>query len=384
VSSKTTKAIAARLFSLVVLSIPFVLPARANLIINPIFDGTITSNPDAGSIEATIDTAVSLLESLYSNPITVSIYFQEGGGLGESDAVVYAIPYTQFYNALLTTNANPAAIAGLQANGGNAILNGGVNPAGGGANIEIKPANANALGIDLPPGCYVTPTGDGDSGGNVPNGCALSGSGAAVDGIVSLQTSITDPPNSPQSNYYDLVATAQHEIDEILGLGSALENCDPGDSGVTAACAGSGALDASDDTPFGVGAPEDLFRWSAAAGGTRTLSADCALTTSAYFAYGPDSGGIAEFNNSCNGGDFGDWQSNPLPNGVNPQVQDAFSSPGQTPSYGQSEIDALSAVGYTLDTPEPGTMILFGASMAGLAAFRRCKRSPTCRPVAPN
>jgi hypothetical protein len=372
-SRKSVKKVTLQLLSVLVLCMPCALPVHANLIVNATFDSTITSDPNAASIEGAINTAIQEFENLYSNPITVSIYFQEGGDLGESNTVVYDIPYTEFYNAYVAKDANPAAVAGLNANGGDPHTNGFVNPVGGVNGIEIKPANAAALGISLPAGCYVTATGSG----NVPNECSTTGSGTTVDGIVSLQTSITDPPNSPQSNYYDLVSTAEHEIDEILGLGSALENCDPGQPGNTAACSSSATLDGANDTPFGIdgdggiGTPEDLFRWSAATGGTRTLSTNCANPTSAYFAYGPNTGEIAQFNNACNGGDFGDWQSSPLPDGVNPQVQDAFTSPGETPAYGQSEIDAMTAIGYTLATPEPGTIVLFGVGFAMLAAYRR-------------
>jgi hypothetical protein len=382
---KSVKKVTLQLLSMIAFCIPCALPAHANLIINATFDSSITSDPSAASIEGAINTAIQEFESLYSNPITVSIYFQEGGGLGTSNTLIYNVPYetadgtTGVYNRLVATDANPAAIAALDASGGDPYTNGGVNPVGGINDIEMKSANLRALGYTVAPSCVVTP----ESSGGIPNECAVPCTPSSepctansqlphVDGIVSLNTSITDPPNSPQSDYYDLVATAEHEIDEILGLGSALENCDPTDTtGVTTACMSGGTLDAANDTPLGAGTIEDLYRWSAPTGGTRTLSTNCSSPTSAYFAYGPDTGEIAQFNNACNDGDFGDWQSNPLPDGVNPQVQDAFSSPGQTPAYGESEIDAMTAIGYTLATPEPGTMVLFGAGLATLAVYRR-------------
>jgi hypothetical protein len=349
-------------------------PACAEMIISPTFDSTITSSPNAATIEATINSVDQMFEGIYANPITVSIYFQLGGGLGTSDTIVYGVPYTDFYAGLAANNANPAAIAALNANGGDALTNGGINPVGGSSYIEMKSANARALGIDIPPQCVVTATGKGDSSPNLPNECALPSDTNTnlpeVDGIVSLQTSITDPPNSPQSSYYSLFATTEHEIDEILGLGSALENCDPSKSSQPAACKSGATLNASNDTPFGVaynipmGTPEDLFRWSAPTGGTRTLSTNCTTATGAYFDYGPNTGEIAQFNNSCNAADFGDWQT-----GANPQVQDAFSEEGAGPPYGMSEIDAMTAIGY--ETPEPGTMDLFGAGFALFAFYRR-------------
>jgi len=358
-------------------SIAFVMPARASLIINTAFDSSITGDPNSASIEAVINAAVQTYENLFSNPITVSILFQEGGGLGQSDDVVNGVSYTSFYNGLVANDANPAAIAALNANGGNPGINGGVDPVGGVNEIEIKTANARALGINLAPECVVTATGAGSAGGNVPNECALSGAGVKVDGIVSLNTAITTPPNtqtSPDPIYYDLRSTAEHEIDEVLGLGSALENCNS--TSPSGPCQPGATLNAGNDTPFGVGAPEDLFRWSAPTGGVRTFSTNCTAPTSAYFAYGASTGAIAQFDNACNGGDFGDWQSNPLPVGVNPQVQDAFAGAGDAPALGPSEIDALTAIGYDLSspTPEPGAMVLFGAGLATLALHRRKSR----------
>jgi len=353
-------------------SLAFVVPAHAGLIINATFDSTITGDANAASIEATIEMAVQTFEELYTNPITVSILFQEGGGLGESNDVVSGVPYTVFYSGLVANNANPAAIAALNANGGNPNTNGGVNPVGGINEIEIKSANARALGIDIPAGCVVTATGAGTSNGNVPNTCDISGAGARVDGIISLNTAITTPPKiqtSPDPIYFDLLSTTEHEIDEVLGLGSALENCDS--TSPSGACQPGATLNAANDTFLHVGAPQDLFRWSAATGGTRALSTNCTTPTSAYFAYGPSTGAIAQFNNACNGGDFGDWQSSPLPSGVNPQVQDAFGGPGDAPAYGTSEIDAMTAIGFQTATPEPGTMVLFGAGLAVLAVYRR-------------
>jgi hypothetical protein len=363
----------------VLLAVVVVTPGRAELIINPTFDSSITSDPNAASIEAVINTAVQTYENLFSNLITVSILFQEGGGLGQSDGIIFDVSYNSFYNGLVANNANPAAIAALNANGGNPNTNGGVNPVGGLSDIVIKTANARALGINLPPACVVTPTGAGSGGGNVPNTCG-AGPGPTVDGIVSLNTAITTPPHtqtSPDPDYFDLLSTTEHEIDEVLGLGSALENCDS--SSPLQSCQPGATLNAGNDTPFGGGAPEDLFRWSAATGGTRTLSTSCATPTSAYFAYGPSTGAIAQFNNACNGGDFGDWQSSPLPSGTNPQVQDAFGGPGDAPALGASEIDALTAIGYTLSAsspvPEPSAMVLFGAGIAMLGMYRRRRRA---------
>jgi hypothetical protein len=58
-------------------------------------------------------------------------------------------------------------------------------------------------------------------------------------------------------------------------------------------------------------------------------------------------------------------------------VQDAFTAAGDAPAYGQSEIDAMTAIGYDLapPTPEPSAMVLFGAGFAVLAVCRRRQRA---------
>jgi hypothetical protein len=323
------------------------------MIISAVFDSTITSDPNGAAIEGTINTAIATYESLFTNNITVSIYFQEmTSGLGESNTDIYDESYTSFYNDLVANNGNPAAITGLNANGGDANTNGGVNPVTGDSNIQLNSADARALGINIPPACFGT-----GAPGSVQ--CGSSGTGP-YDGIISLNTGITYPPQPNNGSNYALISVAEHEIDEVLGLGSALINTNnPSGSYNT--------------TPFGDPTPEDLFRYNAATGGSRTLSTNCATPTSAYFSYGSASTALAEFNNACNGDDFGDWLTGAAP----PQVQDANGTPGVTTTLGPNEIAALTAVGYTMSqgTPEPGTWVLFGTSLGlvGLAKRRRIK-----------
>jgi PEP-CTERM motif-containing protein len=331
------------------------------LTISAIYDSTISNDPNHVAIEGAIGTAITTIENDFTNPITVSIYFQEGGGLGQSNFFVYDKTYTSFYSGLVANNSNPAAIAALQAAGYTTV-----NPVGGTNNIELKSANARAVGINQAAGCNVTPTGAGTLNGNVPNNCydgqTGTPSGTIVDGIISLNTMITTPGSNGSSLSYNLTSTAEHEIDEILGLGSALENCETGAGGQTAAC-NSGTVTRQNDTTFGVGAPEDLYRYTAAAGGAlANLTVNCSSPGSAYFAYGANTGALAQFNNACNGGDFGDWA------GAG-QVQDAFVSSGPGPAYGPNEIAALSAIGYNTSVPEPGTITLFGSGFGLLAAI---------------
>ena len=54
---------------------------------------------------------------------------------------------------------------------------------------------------------------------------------------------------------------------------------------------------------------------------------------------------LGEFDNQNDGGDFGDWQSNPLRGGVPTKVQDAFATPGASSAL-TVELNALDVIGY--------------------------------------
>src|SRR5262245_11868293 len=49
------------------------------MVINPTFDGSITSDPDAAKIETTINTAIQILENYITNPVAVDISFAKTG-----------------------------------------------------------------------------------------------------------------------------------------------------------------------------------------------------------------------------------------------------------------------------------------------------------------
>jgi hypothetical protein len=102
-------------------------------------------------------------------------------------------------------------------------------------------------------------------------------------------TGIGSPGSSGQ---FSLFATVEHEIDEVLGLGWSLPA-----------------------VPFGTIFPEDLFRYDATGHRSFTTSS----TAQAFFSINTTTD-LAQFDNQNDGGDFGDWQSNPLPLGVAAKV----------------------------------------------------------------
>jgi hypothetical protein len=267
------------------------------LVITPVFDTTITSDPNAAAIESAIQAAIQVYESRFSDPITVTIKFEKmSSGLGASNWWYYTFTYAQFRAALAadaSTANDVTALAHLPITS--------TNPASGTSSVRIKTANIRALGI----------------AGSFPSG--LDG---GVDGIIGLNTSITNLTRiSIDPNKYDLRAVAMHEIDEVLGLAS--------------------SLDASSSNPL----PEDLFRYTSAGARSFTASGD-----NAYFSIDGVTD-LARFNQNIlsSGGDYGDWWS--CTNLANcphtAHVQDAWATPGVTPDLGV-ELTALDVIGYNL------------------------------------
>jgi len=298
-------------------------PAQANLVITATFDSSITSDPSAAAIEGVINTAISTYEADFTDPINVPIRFQEmSSGLGQSSTLAWFVPYSTYLAALTAdakTSNDTTALAHLSPGPG--------NPVNGSIDMLIKTANLDAVGL------------------------SSSHSPEASYGTIGLNTHITDVGSPGTTGQYSLLATTEHEIDEVLGLGSTLGSFSP---------------------PQTDPSPEDLFRYDASGNRSYTLSS----TAQAFFSIDGTTD-LAQFDNQNDGGDFGDWQSNPLPNGVAPKVQDAFATPGANPAP-SVELVALDVIGYdpaqVAATPEPGTLALLGTSLLGFAAMRRRRR----------
>jgi hypothetical protein len=269
---------------------------------------------NGAAIQATINSAIAIYESTFADPITVSIKFQSSNsGLGSSSTFFANVAYQTYPNALIADGKSAddaVALAGLPG--------GPNNPVNGASTINVKTANLRAVGINVNP-----PAGQ-------------------PDGTITLNTLITTPGSPGTTAQYFLMPVVMHEINEVFGLGSSL----PGIS-------------------IGTIFPEDLDRYNNTCGRSFTTSP----TAQACFSIDCTTL-LAQFDNQNDGGDFGDWQSNPLPGGVQPRVQDAFASPGANPSLGV-ELRALDVIGYDLAVPEPVTAALLLAGLGLIAARRR-------------
>lgn len=166
-------------------------PAHAQLIINPTFDSSVTSLPDAGAYEAAVDYAIAQIETLYVNPITINIDIAASSDpsiLGQSETELYGtLTYSQLVGALdasATDATDNLAYSHLPA----------TDPTSGGS-FAIAGAEAQALGL-------------------------LPANLAASDGTFTFGTSFTyalNPSDRAVAGEYDFIGIAEHEITEIMG-----------------------------------------------------------------------------------------------------------------------------------------------------------------------
>ena len=287
-------------------------PARASFIIVPTWASNITSDANAATIEATINTAIAIYQSKITDNVTVNITFQEmSSGLGSSSTNVYGIGYSTYVNALFSHSSSVDDTTALLTLNRSATL----DPVDSQSSIFLKGPLARALGVGT-----------------------FAANHATMDGTISLNTSKMNlsRTGTQYSYLYDLQAVVSHEIDEVLGLGSSL---------------GQG---------LSYSMPEDLFRYASTSGGTCSgvSGRSYTATTSAKSCFSINgSTSLVQFNNTGNG-DYGDWLT--PANSANARVQDANGTPGTQPNL-SVEWRALDVIGYTLastSTPEPATWML--------------------------
>jgi hypothetical protein len=334
--------------------------ATSTFVIDPTFSSSITSDPGAAAIEGAINAAIMGIEASITsaNNLTVSIYFTEGGGLGESLTGEYLPTYDQYYNAFKAVATQPDALAALVSLGP-APGPSSDNPVDSNTGVVITSAEGRNLGFNTP-------------GVILPNSnIADATGGGTYDAEIALNTSITYPPGPNNGSNYGLQAVANHEIDETLGIG-----------GTGSTLNGTGSL-------TGAVGDLDLYRYSCPGGvvgntcsaPVRSYSNTNSTVPDSYFSI--DGGKtVLSYFSETDGADFADWLSNctsltactdGLPNGFGPQVQDAFGEGGTDPTLGPNELAAFNAIGYQLisTTPEPSTFALVGAALLGAGFLRR-------------
>ena len=268
--------------------------ATTGLTIHATFDSSITGRPNSAAIQATINRAISIYESLFTDPITIQIRFRYATtepdgttaltGISHSLSVVYGFLWNTGINALradATTHNDDVAIASLPASALNQV-------------IVATSANWRALRQNTPPAMF-------------PNGTV--GQGGPYDGIVTLNSATSFQFSRPtNANKYDAQRSIEHEIDQVIGF----------------LYGGSEFV------------PDSLFSWSSP--GHRNL----VITGTRYFSIDGGVTNIVNFNQTA-GGDFSGWRSAACPQ-AHPYVQNAFMCKGQS-----SDISATSPEGINLD-----------------------------------
>jgi hypothetical protein len=295
------------------------------LVIHATFDSSITSNPNAAAIEAMINRAISIYELLFSDPITIQIRFRyattgpdgtplPAGRIAQSNFVYYTIPWNTAVDAIRAdakTSNDTLAIASLP---GIALS----------ANILPSSANGRSVGGNTPPAMFANGT---------------VGPGGPYDGIVTLNSSapyqFSRPPNVGS---YDAQRWTEHEIDEVMGLGSRL------------------------GFPGNDLRPQDVFSWSSP--GVRNLTS----SGTRYFSINGGSTNVVNFNQTPPG-DFGDWFSTGCPQ-AHPYVQNAYGCPGQSSDVTATSPEGinLDVIGYDLVSPT-GASIVTTNPAAFIASF---------------
>jgi len=279
---------------------PDVSKSGSGLTIVPTFDTNPGTAIDAAT-QTVINNAIAFYENTFTSNIMVHIYFYNmNSGLGQSTFFTFSGSYEAYCTALAANQASPddaTAVANTPC--------GANNPVTISSQIVIKSPVGLALGLNTSEQTF--------PGSPCPN---FTGSGC-----IGLNVTLANGKGI-------LLATVEHEVDEVLGLGSALQ----------------GTTTPSD--PW----PEDLFRWTSA--GTRSFAANSSTaipcaggTPAAFFSIDGGATPLNQFNNCANGGDYGDWITH-----TPSEVQDAFTNASGSPSLTvtSTEVRALDVIGLNI------------------------------------
>jgi hypothetical protein len=182
-----------------------------------------------------------------------------------------------------------------------------------------------------------------------------------IDGSVSFSSTFTwdfDPTDGVNSNAFDFIGVATHEIGHALGFVSGVDILDLNRSGNYS------------DAAFTYIAPADLFRCSTeskAAGADLDFSAD---KRTKYFSLDNCNNSIATFST---GRTFGDGQqASHWKDNLGIGILDPTAAYGERLAITATDLALYDVIGW--DTvPEPGTFALLAFGLAGMFGLRRRK-----------
>jgi hypothetical protein len=268
------------------------------------YDSTVTSLSNVEQFENGFGGVVSRFDAAITNPITVDIDVSVGTINGTSTPLPSGQPSGSFDPRISMGSTAAASFtntqAALQAIGDTVTG----NPTGG-AWFYMPQAEVKALA--LPPAVYPTV--------------------APYDGYIGFASNMSEFSFSgkPGSGQYSFQAAAMHEIEEVLGRTSFLNNA--------------GTIYHNYATPM------DLFRYTAP--GVQSYAEN--TPNGGTPAYASTNGGVTNlgtFADQTTGGDRTDWQT---PNDTTPtDAQDATLDQGENEGLSISDEDLLQGLGYTI------------------------------------
>lgn len=263
----------------------------------PTWDSSITSAPNAAAITNALVFCIGTLQSNLTDNSTIKILFKSDPAVDLGQSQTWSTSYS--YSSYLATLSNSASDSNDR-NALSRIPSTATDPLVSSNQIALNLPLARLLGLDS---------------GYGPDG---------YDSTISFNMTQMSATRPPAANQYDLIGTAEHEMNEVLGWTSNLQN----------------------GYPAGPIGPSDLFRYTTNLVRTWTTNGD-----NAYFS--ADGTNLLACFNMDAGGDYHDWWSATnlwAPPGQTPhaQVQDAFGSTGNTQDEGPHELAGLDVIGYTL------------------------------------
>jgi hypothetical protein len=341
----------------------------------PAFAGTITYDCDTSSLGSastpgtecnTLTTTVAGQYMSFFTNANATIYVTQAnlsGDVAENTQIFNTVNYSNYYTALKNNESGADDVAAVNSLGACAGF-GCANPVTGSSSVNLTGPLESALGLGTPQGiCFLTSGGCNNNENDSTYGSCALGSSNCYNDIIEVDNSAVLSPNSSQ---YDFVTAVEHETDEALGTSSCL-NTNPKTGAAQNSCGASVSA-------------ADLFRYSAS--GTRSFygaNGNQAKGSLAYFSINGGLTNLADYNNTNNGADYGDFSTSCT------YVQDADGCPGRQGvtigNDGGVELALLDAVGYnlttagmaaeTFGTPEPSGMAMFLGGAAAIVWMRR-------------